>query len=122
MTSSSRIKSHKKNKHSSRECSDVDKDVKMKEMNVSNDDKENEVSNKVSKDSLVSGGKGKLGKDLSGVHRNGNLLEEYALPTKRRKEKTNGKEEKFDVANLDDKKSNSKLKEFLKVVGESKKQ
>ncbi|CAH1451557.1 unnamed protein product [Lactuca virosa] len=91
MTSNSRRKSHKKNKHSSREYSDVDEDVKMKEMNASSDDKENGVS-----------------------------IKEYATPSNRRKKKTNGEDEKIDSANLDDKKSKSKSNEFLKLVGESK--
>lgn len=127
MPRSSRSKSHKQSKHSSREYSDFDEDVKMKERNDNNDGKKNGVSVKVSKDSLLSGEKRKLGKDLDGSHANGSVSEEYATPSKRRKEKIHGGsdrwngdggEEKGEVVNVDDKKLKSK--DLVKVVGESK--
>ncbi|KAI3707117.1 hypothetical protein L6452_25345 [Arctium lappa] len=127
MPRSSRSKSHKQSKHSSREHSDFDEDVKMKERNDNNDGKKNGVSVKVSKDSLLSGEKRKLGKDLDGIHANGSVSEEYATPSKRRKERIHGGsdrwngdggEEKGEVVNVDDKKSKSK--DLVKVVGESK--
>ncbi|XP_024986632.1 uncharacterized protein DDB_G0283697-like [Cynara cardunculus var. scolymus] len=127
MPRSSRSKSHKQSKHSSREYTDFDEDVKMKERNDNSDGKKNGVSVKDSKDSLASGEKRKLGKDLDGSHANGSVSEEYATPSKRRKDKIHGGsdrwngdvgEEKSEVVNVDDKKLKSK--DLVKVVGESK--
>ncbi|KAI3522481.1 hypothetical protein L1887_00290 [Cichorium endivia] len=116
MPRSSKSKSHKQSKHSSREYSDFDEDVK--ERDYISGGKENGASIKDSKDFLVSGEKRKLDKDLSCVHGNDNVSEEYATPTKRRKERTHGGEDKVDAANLHAKKLKSK--ELSKEKDESK--
>ncbi|KAL8207857.1 hypothetical protein R6Q57_007269 [Mikania cordata] len=108
MPKSSRSKSHKQIKHSSKEYSGSDEDVKMKERS-SNGGKEDVVSVRVLKDSSVSGERRKHGKDLSSVHGNGGSDDRW-----------NGgsSDDKGLVVNVED--ELLKSKDLLKTVGESK--
>ncbi|CAA3023549.1 Hypothetical predicted protein [Olea europaea subsp. europaea] len=91
MTRSSRHKSHKQSKHSSKDYSDSEEDVKLKEKsskddNPARDDRGPTLGEKRKISSQAR--EGKDGKDM----RNGEVSEEYVL-SKRRKEKANvGKE------------------------------
>ncbi|KAL2516706.1 hypothetical protein Adt_12953 [Abeliophyllum distichum] len=99
MTRSSRHKSHKQSKHSSKDYSDSEEDVKLKEKsskdeNISRDYRGSTSGEKRKISSQVR--EWKDGKDLSG-HGNGEASEEYVL-SKRRKEKANLGKERADVS------------------------
>ncbi|KAL8266695.1 hypothetical protein R6Q59_004039 [Mikania micrantha] len=122
MPRSSRSKSHKQSKHSSKEASTArgysgsDEDVKVKNRS-SNGGKEDVVSAKTSKDSLVSGERAKLSKDLFNTHGNGDASE-----------KSHGGSDRWNGGSSDDKgllvnnenKESLKSKDISKAVGESK--